>query len=640
MQFQHPELLYALFLLLIPILIHLFQLRRFKKVAFTNVKFLKALEMQTRKSSQIKKWLVLLTRMGLLTCIVLAFAQPFTTNTNNFKSVQETVIYLDNSFSMEAKGSNGSLLNTAITELINTIPEDQVISLFTNDKTFTNTSLKAIKNDLIDINFSTQQLPYNAVVLNAERMFSNQNDSNKSLVLISDFQQQNDPFKIENFNDININLVQLKPQENSNISIDSVAIYKTNLDKYELEVFMSRQGEIFAEIAVALYNFNDLVAKTGINFEKDNSVSFTIPANQKFNGTLQIEDDYLSFDNNFYFNINSNKTIKVLAINQTDDAFLYKLYNGGDFDFKSFQLDNLNYNLIADQNLIVLNELTNIPNNLISSIKSFHDNGGHLVVIPSENADLIQYNTLFNNLEVPGYADKFEIDKRISNINFSHPLLEGVFDKTVNNFQYPKVSSYFKKVANSNAILSFDDNSAFLSAGNNVYVFSSALNDSQSNFKQSPLIVPVFYNMAMQSLQLPRLYYNIGSTNVVDIDISIGGDDIIMLKNTAFSVIPMQQVFNNKVQITTNEFPETSGIVDVILKENLLGHLSFNYNRTESQLYYQDVQNTIGANYFNSVANAINSVKSAGEINGLWKWFVIFALCFLLIEMLILKFFK
>ncbi|TPV32447.1 hypothetical protein FJ651_12865 [Paucihalobacter ruber] len=640
MQFQHPELLYALLLLLIPIIIHLFQLRRFKKVAFTNVKFLKALEMQTRKSSQLKKWLVLLTRMGLLACIVLAFAQPFTNNINNFKTVQETVIYLDNSFSMEAKGSNGSLLNTAITELINTIPEDQVISLFTNDKTFTNTSLKAIKNELIDINFSTQQLPYNAAILNAERMFSNQTDTSKNLVIISDFQQQNDPFKIENLNDININLVQLKPQESSNVSIDSVAIDKTNLDNHELQVFMSRQGKAYIEIAVALYNFNDLVAKTAINFEDNNSVSFTIPANQKFNGKLQIEDDYLSFDNNFYFNINSNKTIKVLAVNQTDDAFLYKLYNGEDFDFKSFQLDNLNYNLIADQNLIVLNELPNIPNNLISSLKSFRDNGGHLVVIPSENADVIQYNNLLNNLNAPTYTDKFEIDKRISNINFSHPLLEGVFDKTVDNFQYPKVNSYFKKVSNTNAILSYEDNSAFLSVVNNVYVFSAALNDGQSNFKQSPLIVPIFYNMAVQSLQLPQLYYNIGNTNIIDIDVSIGGDDIITLKNAESSVIPLQQVFNNKVQITTNEFPETSGIVDVLLKENLLGHLSYNYNRSESQLNYQDVQNTVGANYFNNVVNAINSVKSAGEINGLWKWFVIFALCFLLIEMLILKFFK
>lgn len=640
MQFQHLELLYALLLLLIPIIIHLFQLRRFKKTAFTNVKFLKALEMQTRKSSQLKKWLILFTRMALLTCIVLAFAQPFTTNTSNLITAQETVIYLDNSFSMEAKGSNGSLLNTAITDIINAVPEDEVISLFTNNKIFINTSLKAIKNDLIDINFSTEQLPYNIAVLNATRMFSNADDTNKNLVLISDYQQQSEPFKIEKPNDININLVQLTPQEKGNVSIDSVAIDKTNLENHELEVFMSRQSNSNAEISVALYNFNDLVAKTAVNFDEANSVRFTIPANQKFNGKLQIEDDHLSFDNSFFFNISTNKTIKVLAINQTDDAFLSKLYNGDEFNFQSFQLDDLNYNLIADQNLIVLNELTNIPNNLISALKSFRDNGGHLVVIPSESGDIAQYNSLLSNLNIAGFLDQFEGDKRISNINFSHPLLEGVFSKTVDNFQYPKVNGYFKKSANTYAVLSFDDNSAFLSAANNVYVFSSAINDRQSNFKQSPLIVPVFYNMAAQSLQLSQLYYNIGTTNVIDVDVSIGGDDIITLKNAVSTFIPIQQVLNNKVQITTTEFPETSGIVDIVFKENLLGHLSYNYTRNESKINYQDVQNTVDANYFNKVTNAINSIKSAGHINGLWKWFVIFALCFLLIEMLILKFHK
>ena len=86
MQFKHPEILYALLLLLIPILVHLFQLRRFKKEAFTNVKFLKAVTLQTRKSSQIKKWLILTTRLLLLGAIILAFAQPYFAKTNTFNT--------------------------------------------------------------------------------------------------------------------------------------------------------------------------------------------------------------------------------------------------------------------------------------------------------------------------------------------------------------------------------------------------------------------------------------------------------------------------------------------------------------------------------------------------------------------------
>ncbi|RZV65434.1 MAG: hypothetical protein EX254_05605, partial [Flavobacteriaceae bacterium] len=114
MQFKHPELLYALLLLLIPIIIHLFQLRRFKETPFTNVAFLKEVTLQTRKSSQLKKWLTLITRLLLLACAVLAFAQPFTSKSDTFNQERETVLYLDNSFSMQAMGSKGELMKRAV----------------------------------------------------------------------------------------------------------------------------------------------------------------------------------------------------------------------------------------------------------------------------------------------------------------------------------------------------------------------------------------------------------------------------------------------------------------------------------------------------------------------------------------------
>ena len=60
-QFNNPKILYVLFALLIPILVHLFQLRKFQKTEFTNVKFLKEISLQTRKSSQINPLTKVLT---------------------------------------------------------------------------------------------------------------------------------------------------------------------------------------------------------------------------------------------------------------------------------------------------------------------------------------------------------------------------------------------------------------------------------------------------------------------------------------------------------------------------------------------------------------------------------------------------
>ena len=96
MQFKHPEILYALLLLIIPILIHLFQLQRFVKVPFTNVKFLKNIAQQTRKSARIKKLLILTTRMLAFTCLIFAFAQPFFSAQTSQQNLNTTIFDITN----------------------------------------------------------------------------------------------------------------------------------------------------------------------------------------------------------------------------------------------------------------------------------------------------------------------------------------------------------------------------------------------------------------------------------------------------------------------------------------------------------------------------------------------------------------
>lgn len=153
MQLKHPEILYFLFLLVVPILVHLFQLRRFKKEYFTNVRFLKALTIQSRKSSQIKKWLLLVTRLLFLTALVLAFAQPFSSTNESSKSQKELYIILDNSYSMQAKGKKGELLQRAIQELLENLPQEQNFSLLTANESFWNTDIQSIQKEVQNLDY-------------------------------------------------------------------------------------------------------------------------------------------------------------------------------------------------------------------------------------------------------------------------------------------------------------------------------------------------------------------------------------------------------------------------------------------------------------------------------------------------------
>ena len=77
MQFKYPAVLYFLFILIIPILVHLFNLQKFKKIEFTNVQFLKKISLETRKNSKLKKLLILATRILSFTALIFTFSQPY-----------------------------------------------------------------------------------------------------------------------------------------------------------------------------------------------------------------------------------------------------------------------------------------------------------------------------------------------------------------------------------------------------------------------------------------------------------------------------------------------------------------------------------------------------------------------------------
>ncbi len=641
MQFKHPELLYALFLLVIPILIHLFQLRRFQKVQFTNVKFLKAVKLQTRKSSQLKKWLTLLARMLLLAFAIIAFAQPYIPNTENFNEAQETVIYLDNSYSMQAKGKNGTLLNEAIQDVINTLPEDEQISLFTNNKTFKNTTVKALKNDLIQLAYSPTQLNYDALYLKGKQLFSKNNTATKNLVLVSDFQQKNNSISFEADSTVQLKLVQPKSSLAANVSIDSVYIENATPESLNLKVLLSNQGETLENVTISLFNNDTLLTKSAMDIEDKAETTFTIANNTVINGRIVLEDAGLQYDNTFYFNINSKPKTKVLVINETaEDSFLKRIYTNDEFDYTSFNLNTLNFNLIPDQNLIVLNELETISNALIIALQTFIFDDGHILIIPSDNISLNSYNQLLNKLNISNFNTVNTSPKRITSINYNHPLLKNAFYSKVTNFQYPKVEASYRFTTNNNAVLSYEDGTPFLVGNSNAFVFASALNEQNSNFKNSPLIVPVLYNIGKQSLKLSQLYYTIGQPNTIAINALLGQDDILTLSSDETSVIPLQKTYSKSVVLETEDYPNTAGILSVKNKSEVLQNLSFNYNRSESNLDYYNLKDTVNNTVSESLATTINAIKSNATINALWKWFVIFALVFLIIEILLLKYLK
>ncbi len=640
MQFKYPELLWGLFLLLIPIFIHLFQLRRYKKTPFTNVKFLQKVISESRKSRSLKKWLLLFTRILLIASVVFAFAQPFFAN-KSATTKKETVIYLDDSFSMQAKTEKGTLLSDTVQELVEVLPPDQTFNLFTNVSLYKNITLKDVQNDLLRLPHHSKQLQLNEIYLKAKTLFDTEQNSIKDLIVVSDFQQRMLATSTDTLSNVNTNLVIKRKDEIQNIAIDSVYLSNVGNDNIELTAILSTNNAL-ENTAVSLYNGDKLIAKTSASFQKNkkSEVLFTISANDAIAGRIAISDSGLDYDNQLFFNIDTADKIKVLSIENNSSNFLNKIYTADEFEFKTFKLKDLNYSRLANQNLIILNELDLIPQALTSSLNSFKNNGGSILIIPSNKIDTQSYNALLSSFISTKFDEPIKKEMNITGISYSHPLFQNVFDKQVSNFQYPKVNQYYELQTKSQKILSYQDGSPFLLGQSNVYAFTAALNETNSNFKYSPLIVPTLYNIGLKSLKLPNLYQLLESNASVDIALKLSKDTILKMQKEGEEFIPRQHSFANKVSLYFDDIPTTDGIYSVVNNTEKTDHISFNYAKNESKLSYADVSQIKGDSKNQSLKKLFKQFETNYNVNELWKWFVTLALLFMIIEVLIQKFLK
>ncbi|MBU3681320.1 MAG: hypothetical protein FGM16_05195 [Flavobacterium sp.] len=640
MHFKQPEILYFLFALILPILVHLFQLRRFKVAYFTNVRFLTDISTQTRKSAKLKKWLLLLTRLLLLACLILAFAQPYFSSDVQKSSTHETYIILDNSYSMQAKGKQGELLKRSVEELLAQLPENQTFSLLTATETYWNVTTKSIKKEL-------QQLAYSPIPFELDRALAQVNArpsrEKKDILIITDGLGQQSKALNKTAREQRVVFVVPVAESQKNVRIDSVFVKEQSGAFYEIEVRLSQVGHESVAVPLAIYNGNTAVAKTIVTLKKTTkSTVFSIPK-QPFHGYVTITDNALTYDNTLYFSISKPKYIRVLSIGEANKStFLQRIYTSNEFQYKNEEYNQLDYNDIDKQDVVVLNELQTIPQALQTSLKSFANAGGTLVVIPSEKANSQSNFDVFINqfgtFKVNGLQNTPEL---ITQIAFGHPLYKPAFEKTISNFDYPKVNIHYSIQSAYPKLLGFVTQNPFLlqapSKNGSVYVFSAAINTTNSNFQQSPLIVPTFYGMAVLQQKSAQTNYTIGQADQVMLDAVIEKDAVVNIKNNTNQFIPIQQVVGRKIKLNCADYPATAGNYELFAANQKIDAISFNYNRIESNSAVSklDLDQYKQAS---SIESVVDSWKSNTNDSELWKWFVLLALLFVLLEVFIQKF--
>lgn len=644
MQFFNPSILIALLALLVPIIVHLFKLRKFKKENFTNVAFLKKVEIESRKSAQLKKWLTLVSRLLMLTCIIFAFAKPYIPLENEVNEDTEMAVYIDNSFSMQAIGNQVTLLEEAKQALVNSASSEQKIHFITNTESFSKLDNKSFKNEVLNTSFTTTNTSLANKIQRAKSILPGQ--KNSRIIVISDVEgTTEEEVKSILDDDKSVVLLQLQPAYKNNTWIEKVNLVGDFFNQtLQIEVKTNRSKDKFNEdVGISVLNGEEILARNTLNFEESNQliIEIPLPNNEIKKGVVQLESEGLSYDKEFFFSINKQPEIQIAHLYKNESAnFIQRIFDTSQFVYTKEKIDAFDFSELSNTQILILDNLPELSKTQQNLALDFVSSGGSLVVIPAKEIDLFSYNEFFKSLNIPTFKALFTNEMLLTNIYDGHPLFEGVFEKKIENFDYPSVDSYFSTDEITKPVLAFSNGESFLTNQDNVYVFTANIHPSNSTFSKSPLVVPVFYQIGLKSMNYDKISLNIESNESISLPIPEGREQVLKLISPTQTLIPNQQKLPNAIQLIASNYPSTAGHYEAVCEETSLGFVSFNYQRNQSNNQYLISTSFEHKQYEQQLSELKQLLSIQPKVSELWQWFLIFALIFMLIEILILRFIK
>jgi hypothetical protein len=688
MQFINPAFLFGLLAVAIPVIIHLFNFRRFRKVFFTNVRFIKELKLETQKRSRLRHLIILALRILAVASLVIAFAQPYIPYKPDqapIASRNAVSVFVDNSFSMEAIGSNGSLLDEAkqkAKEIVSAYKPSDYFQLLTND--FEGRHQRLVTRDefltlLEEVKPTPASHKMPEIVGRQNDLLATSQASRRTSFIISDFQKS--VYQVSGIardSSVTTYLIPLKPNSQGNVYIDScwfdLPLQQAGQTATLNTRIWNKSDKDLEKIPVKLEVNGSQRAVASVDIKAGASVELKIPyTNYKAGiqqGVVQVTDYPVTYDDKFYFSYEVTTTLSVLAINgKEENRFLNALFSQD----SAIQLTNLpekslDYSKLPAYNLIILNELTSISSGLAQELKRYIENGGALAIVPSSAPELQSYNTFLSAIHCPTYFSLDTVDSKVVKINIESPVFKDVFEKTPgqgtglpDNTELPLVLKHYPMVAASNMqtqslirmlnghdLLSFTNTSL-----GQVFQFAVPLDPGFSNFPRQAIFVPTIYNIALMSRPPATLYYTAGRNEAIRINHAVPpGDKVFRIRSLQgnFEFIPEHHRMGPVTNIFVNSQVTKADNYMLYLDQQPVAGLSFNYNRDESDpacLDKTELEDELSLSRLTNFSILKTEHKPVNEIlhelnygRQLWKYFVWMVLLSLLAEVVLLRIWK
>ncbi len=674
MIFTNPAFLWGLLALAIPIAVHLFNFRRYRKVYFSNVDRLREIRSESRRQSTLRRWLVLLMRCLAVIFLVLAFAQPtLTDGRQNLRSGNTVVsVYLDNSFSMENSSADGSQFEAAkrkAREIVAAYRPGDRYQLLSN--TFSGEEFRWLsREEFLDAVDALQIAPASrrlSEVTARQADFMRQSGAvNRHAFLVSDFQTSiadlavgDSPAAANSDTLAHFTLVPLEGIAADNLYIDTLTLDApayfvggsvtveatvrndgaTDVEKLPVRLFVAGRERALATL--------DLPAGTAAKA----SLRFTIDSAGWLDGHIEITDYPVTFDDQYFFTLPVGERIDVLLTGKGNDNLDKLFAHDSAINYRTVAGDGLAVS--SDLHFILVNELSTLSTGQVQALAAWVDEGGTLALVPPANADVRQLNELLTLLDAPRLDAWSRRPLKASSLDYQSSLFRNVFNATSDDMEMPTVQSHYRlsaATAVSQSVITLADGTPLLSTTphgtGRLYLFTMPLTDEWTDFVSQALFVPTLYNMALYSRPLPPPAYTLGTTDPIFLqrlyDPASTPPELTPLSTlrSPLSVLPdLRRVGGRTALLLHGELSEAG---HYRLADE---HLAFNYNRLESQLAFHSrsdfedlVKDLPGYSVIRNANKPLDEeLRARDSGTPLWRWCLLLALAALLTEILLLK---
>ncbi|HEU4929544.1 MAG TPA: BatA domain-containing protein, partial [Candidatus Krumholzibacteria bacterium] len=466
----------------VPIVIHLLNRRRVKRVKFSSLEFLDEVNKQRMRRINLRRILILVLRTLAVLALVFAFARPTLRSGLLFagSAPKNVVVCLDASYSMGAAMETGTAFDAA-KDIANNIVDEASGSDMINVVRFSKTAEalleqgtrnKGVVKGTIDrIALSSETTSIRAGIERALDLIEKSDVDGGEIYVVSDFRANDDSSFVDESKlptDVRLYFIPVYEDEVDNVSIDRVGVPRKLMRRAEVVKISvtatNHSPETDANVPLEIVVDGDRKAEQVVELSPGATQTVTFPLSLaepgRYHGRVAKNHDRLPADDDRFFLIEVSNTIPVTVLTgrrRTTSAasgvpsvfYVEKALNPrgtaeGEFSVRVTDQRDLNTSSLPRSGVLVWTDPQDLEPNRMALVERHVMRGGGLLVFLGNADPAILNDSAFRALVgIRGAAEKGG-DSRAAFTSFekAHPVFNLFTKEELELLSRARVRSY------------------------------------------------------------------------------------------------------------------------------------------------------------------------------------------------------